>query len=204
VVSSLRPQNDREWAAASKFIAAMATGFHADSHEVAEVASAIQQACDYQQYNAYMDAPADVDLTDVLPALTAPTLVLHIPDMVLTTYEDSREVAERIKDALLVEYDPPHTFSTLFNFLREAKQPASAATERGITLMLLKPGSSMLTAREIEVLRLLALGKSNVEIAKELVISRSTVQNHVSNIFTKINAANRTEAAIFARERGIA
>jgi DNA-binding NarL/FixJ family response regulator len=72
------------------------------------------------------------------------------------------------------------------------------------TLAILEPGATLLSAREIEVLRLLALGRSNVAIAKELVISRSTVQNHVSNIFTKISAANRTEAAVYAKERGIA
>ena len=59
-----------------------------------------------------------------------------------------------------------------------------------------------LTSREIDVLRLLALGKSNRQIAEQFVISLNTVQRHVSNILDKTESANRTEAAAFAyRER---
>ena len=55
-----------------------------------------------------------------------------------------------------------------------------------------------LSQREVEVLRLIAAGKSNREIADVLFISINTVANHVRNILTKTNAANRTEAATFA------
>jgi DNA-binding CsgD family transcriptional regulator len=55
-----------------------------------------------------------------------------------------------------------------------------------------------LSPREIDVLRLLAAGKSNREIANALFISRNTVSTHVRNIFTKIGCANRTEAAAYA------
>jgi DNA-binding NarL/FixJ family response regulator len=55
-----------------------------------------------------------------------------------------------------------------------------------------------LTHREVEVLRLVAAGKSNREIAEELTVSLKTVARHVSNIFAKTSAANRTEAAAYA------
>jgi DNA-binding CsgD family transcriptional regulator len=61
-----------------------------------------------------------------------------------------------------------------------------------------------LSSREVEVLRLLAAGRSNQQIANELVISLNTVRRHVSNIFDKTGAANRVEAATFARDHGIA
>ena len=61
-----------------------------------------------------------------------------------------------------------------------------------------------LTQREIEVLRLIADGKSNREISEELVITINTVFRHVSNIFTKIGAANRVEAASYATRHGLA
>jgi DNA-binding NarL/FixJ family response regulator len=64
--------------------------------------------------------------------------------------------------------------------------------------------SSNLSERELEVLRLLAAGKSNPEIAKELFITRNTVQNHVGSILIKTNLSNRTEAAVYAREHGLA
>jgi pimeloyl-ACP methyl ester carboxylesterase/DNA-binding CsgD family transcriptional regulator len=61
-----------------------------------------------------------------------------------------------------------------------------------------------LSGREIEVLRLIAEGKSNAGIAAALVISPNTVIRHVSNIFAKTGASNRTEAASFAHREGLA
>ena len=60
-----------------------------------------------------------------------------------------------------------------------------------------------LTARELEVLRLLARGASNKNIGKELFISERTVKFHVSSLLAKLGAANRTEAVALARERGL-
>jgi DNA-binding NarL/FixJ family response regulator len=60
-----------------------------------------------------------------------------------------------------------------------------------------------LSVRELEVLRLLAAGRSNQQIADELVISLNTVRRHVSNVFDKTGAANRAQAAVYARDHGI-
>lgn len=64
--------------------------------------------------------------------------------------------------------------------------------------------SEGLSIRQIEVLRLLAEGKSNPEIAETLVLSRFTVNRHISNIFDKIGAANRVEATTYAYRHGFA
>ena len=79
--------------------------------------------------------------------------------------------------------------------LREAieTQPAAPATY-----------PDGLTQREVEVLRLLALGRNNREVAEELVISLRTVAHHVTSILTKTGAANRTEAARYAIRNDIA
>jgi DNA-binding NarL/FixJ family response regulator len=60
-----------------------------------------------------------------------------------------------------------------------------------------------LTAREREVLDLIARGKSNQEIARGLFLSLKTVRNHASNIFMKLQVADRVQAAIRAREAGL-
>jgi DNA-binding NarL/FixJ family response regulator len=60
-----------------------------------------------------------------------------------------------------------------------------------------------LTGREAEVLRLIAAGKSNRQIAAELVISEHTVARHVQNIFTKLNVSSRSAATAFAFEHGL-
>ena len=66
----------------------------------------------------------------------------------------------------------------------------------------LKPDPS-LTARELEVLRLLAKGSSNKEIAKAFDVSEGTVKNHVSNILMRLELRDRTQAAVYAVEHGI-
>lgn len=66
-----------------------------------------------------------------------------------------------------------------------------------------KHDENNLTAREIEVLKLIAEGMINKEIAKQLYISEKTVKNHVSNIFRKLNVSDRTQAAIYAFKHNI-
>jgi DNA-binding NarL/FixJ family response regulator len=63
--------------------------------------------------------------------------------------------------------------------------------------------SAVLTPRESEILALVAEGRTNGEIGKQLFISTKTVSVHVSNILGKLGAASRTEAAAIARRRGL-
>lgn len=67
----------------------------------------------------------------------------------------------------------------------------------------LPPTEEPLTERELEVLKLVAQGWSNKEIAAELVITERTVGAHVSNILSKLHLANRTQAALYALRTGI-
>ncbi len=61
-----------------------------------------------------------------------------------------------------------------------------------------------LTQREVEILRLVARGLSNVQISTELVLSERTVRTHISNILSKLHLANRTQAALYALRHGLA
>ncbi|HLF80103.1 MAG TPA: alpha/beta fold hydrolase [Dehalococcoidia bacterium] len=83
------------------------------------------------------------------------------------------------------------------SFLDEVGFPGTASMGQSAP-----PGG--LSGREVEVLRLVAAGKSNPQIADELVISLNTVQRHVSNILAKTGLANRTEAASYATRHGLA
>jgi NarL family two-component system response regulator LiaR len=66
------------------------------------------------------------------------------------------------------------------------------------------PTSDPLTQREVEVLRLIAQGHENKEIAEKLVISEATTRTHVSNILGKLHLASRTQAALYALREGLA
>ncbi len=68
----------------------------------------------------------------------------------------------------------------------------------------LPPAEEPLTEREVAVLRLVAKGLSNQEIAEQLAVSEPTVRAHVSNILSKLHLANRTQAALYALRTGIA
>ncbi len=68
----------------------------------------------------------------------------------------------------------------------------------------LPPTEDPLTEREVDVLKLLAQGLSNQEIADRLFISERTVRTHVSNILSKLHLANRTQATLYALREGLA
>lgn len=67
-----------------------------------------------------------------------------------------------------------------------------------------KPTSEPLTPREMEILRFVAQGMENTEIAEKLFISEATVRTHVSNIMSKLHLASRTQVALFALREGLA
>jgi HD-GYP domain-containing protein (c-di-GMP phosphodiesterase class II) len=77
----------------------------------------------------------------------------------------------------------------------------AAAGRRGAPSRPRRPAD--LTEREVEVLRLIARGRSNREVAERLVISRKTVGRHVENVYAKIGVSSRAAAALFAMEHGL-
>jgi DNA-binding CsgD family transcriptional regulator len=93
-------------------------------------------------------------------------------------------------------------------FERLGAQPDLAAIEAiGAGLVQDRPGSKPaghgLTERELQVLRLIASGKTNKAIARELSLSEKTVDGHVSNIFAKVNVSTRAAASAFAYQHGL-
>jgi DNA-binding NarL/FixJ family response regulator len=73
----------------------------------------------------------------------------------------------------------------------------------GHRVMRHREGPAGLTAREVEVLRLLARGLSNKEIAERLFISPKTAGNHIEHIYVKIDASTRATASLFAMQYGL-
>jgi DNA-binding CsgD family transcriptional regulator/pimeloyl-ACP methyl ester carboxylesterase len=142
------------------------------------------------------------EITAFLPDLHVPTLLLHARGFTGIKREEASRFAARIPVARLVltegssaMVDASHGLPAIDAFLRELPR-TSSETRAG-------EESGVLSGRELEVLRLLAAGKSNQQIADDLVISLNTVRRHVSNIFDKTGVANRTEAATYAARNGL-
>jgi DNA-binding CsgD family transcriptional regulator len=160
------------------------------------------------------NAVRNCNLRPVLPLLNVPTLVLGPRNSPLTPKSEDRwrGAAGLIRNSRLVLLDdgssigglttdsgiPPAATAIIdfFDGLR-SREPGDTKKE-GLSL------SVPLSNREIEVLRLLAAGRSNQQIADELVISLNTVRRHVSNVFDKTGVTNRAQAAVYAKEHGIA
>ncbi len=154
---------------------------------------------------------SEVDVLDRLPLVTVPTLVLHALHERAVPFEQGRQLGALIPNArmvplesrnhLLLESEPAWQtcLSEIRNFLG-LDPPGDVPSDPAVQADNAPDG---LTPREVEVIRLLASGKSNQEIAQELVISFNTVTNHVKNILGKTGCSNRTEAAAYAIRRGL-
>ena len=134
----------------------------------------------------------------------------QIPILVLTSFADEDKVFPAIKAGamgyLLKDTAPSQLLKAIqdvhqgqsflhpsiaFMVLREMNQPSP-----------LPPTDNPLSAREMEVLKCLAKGLSNPEIAKELFISEWTVRTHIRNILDKLHLANRVQVALYAIREG--
>jgi pimeloyl-ACP methyl ester carboxylesterase/DNA-binding CsgD family transcriptional regulator len=155
---------------------------------------------------ARMETAFAADVRAVLPSVRAPTLVVHRADERVMPPAASRHLAELIPDARYVELpgidhipwlgDSEAILDEIEEFMMGAA-PDRAGIE-GPPGLDRAVGSHELTGRELEVLRLVAAGKSNQQIAAELVISGHTVRRHVQNIFAKVGVSSRAAATAFA------
>ena len=131
------------------------------------------------------------------PLVQAPTLVLATGGHLMSAREAAAALAALIPNATLLAIDPAAGLGATAQPVVDFVLGLPSLAAPGV-------GRDGLSEREVEVLRLLARGRSNAQIAKELVISLSTVTKHVGSILGKTESANRTEAAAYAHRHGIA
>jgi len=178
-------------------------------HE-ADVSGAFQMmklAITPSDYAALMHAFRQSDLQSVLPNVQTPTLVIHGKESLLLRPEESIKVAVSIPRSRMMLTEGPVLFGDASQGLRALDDfvtSISAEEEQDIAALASVSTTGGLSQREVEVLRLVAAGHSNQQIADQLVISLNTVRRHVSNVFDKTGVANRTEASVYARDRGLA
>jgi DNA-binding CsgD family transcriptional regulator/pimeloyl-ACP methyl ester carboxylesterase len=155
------------------------------------------------------DAMRTWDVSDLLPGVRARTLVLQRSGLGWLDLSIGRDIAASIPDARLVVLEgssvPPFLGESeeialaIDGFLGEREPQSSVGSGNYAT----QPGSTRrpalnLSARQREVLSLIARGMTNREIATELVLSLRTVERHVNDIYARLGVRNRTEAVALA------
>ncbi|WEH13266.1 response regulator transcription factor [Streptomyces sp. VNUA24] len=152
-----------------------------------------------------------LDGLDVTRALAGPGVRTPLRVVVITTFDQDDYVHTALRNGacgFLLKDAPP---SLLIEAVRAAAR-GDALVSPAVTVRLLKHLSptrpdpdvgSVLTEREQDVARLVAVGRTNQEICDRLVVSLSTVKTHLANIQQKIDARNRVEIAAWAWEQGM-
>ena len=166
-----------------------------------------QRTVSLEDWNAWMHAFSQSNVASEVANLETPTLVLHPRDMPVLPREESMKLAATARDGRFVLVDGDFVMGDAAQSLAaiDAFLSSLPANEGRVARAASLGGASdLLSSREVEVLRLVATGRSNAQIAEELVISQNTVIRHVSNIFAKTGVVNRAEAGAYARDHGIA
>ena len=179
------------------------------------VADGIREAVTPQVARATLQAASATDVTDQLPRVAAPTLVLHPRDMTQIPLDVARSLAMDLPrgrlvvlegaEPVLFTEDPDELVRMLVDFFGDGIEPAAApmvvSGAAGGHAMAPPAG---LSRRELEVLRLVAAGESNSQIARRLGLSTHTVERHVANLYRKIGARGRADATAYALRNGLA
>jgi pimeloyl-ACP methyl ester carboxylesterase len=142
------------------------------------------------------------NIVEPLARIRVPTLVLHARGLVLTPPEGATRLAAMIPNARLVVISGDHPLGDAAEGLAAieaflAQLPAERQQETW------PDAQGLLSVREQEVLRLIALGLSNQQMADELVISVRTVERHINHIYAKLGVHNRAQATAFAMSRRV-
>ena len=143
----------------------------------------------------------DADVTAVAQQVTTPTMVIARRDAKIFGVEAAREMAALIPHARLVVVEG----SALAEFLDDTT-PIITAIHEFMSSDARPQAAPMphLSRRELQVLRLIASGRTNREISDELSLSQRTVARHIANIYDKIDAHGKAEATAYAVRHGIA
>jgi len=172
----------------------------------------VAEAADGQEaVDLWTEHHPDVTLLDLrMPTLDGVGVIENIRKqdasarvIVLTTYDSDTEILRAIKAGTKAYLLKDARREELLDCIRRVNRgetciPASLAEKLAAGL-----SSESLTGRELNVLELLAQGKSNKEIGVNLYISETTVKSHLRSIFRKLNVLSRTEAITVASRRGL-
>ena len=131
--------------------------------------------------------------------------------LILTTFDLDEYVVDAFRagaSGFLLKTAPPQQLIAAIHTVHDGDALLAPASTRRLIEQFARPPDGAaalveLTAREQEVIRLLARGLTNAEIAEELVVEPSTVKSHVASLLTKLGLRDRVQAVVFAYEHGL-
>lgn len=164
-----------------------------------------------QAVEAFLQNPPDVTLMDLqLPVLSGLEAIRrirladeHAKIIVLTTYHGDEDVHKALEAGAVTYLLKESALDDLASVVRAVHNGARPISEDVQRILAARANHAQLTAREVEVLELIAQGLRNREVGTSLGITEETIKVHMRNIMDKLDAQDRTEAVTLALRRGI-
>ena len=208
---------DQDWELMTDTCAHMVLGW-SGGEMGRQAAERLRESVTREAAQAALAAMSRFNATALLPQVKSPTLVLHRRDVPWFPVDVAKSLASGIRDARLTLLEGESTApylgdmeaaaTAIDEFLGEGKkatpptEPEAALEERSKSWPA-QARPNGLTQREVEVLRLIAGGRTNNEIAEELVLSVRTVERHIGNLYGKIAARGRADATAYTLTHGL-
>ena len=184
--------------------------------EAGDGAEAITQARSLAPDVVLMDIQMpNLDGLEATRMITKPGAQTGPKVMILTTFERDDYIFDALRagaSGFLLKNAPPEELVDAVRTVAEGNALLSpSVTKRIVTEFATRPAAEMsradeldaLTERELEVLREVATGATNAEIAERLFVGEATVKTHVSNLLTKLSCRDRVQLVVFAYESGL-
>jgi DNA-binding CsgD family transcriptional regulator/pimeloyl-ACP methyl ester carboxylesterase len=184
-----------------------------DRHASASLAAVAREALEPAGLQYWEDVLDSSDLLGLAARVTAPALYVDVADDEVIPRSAGQALVDVMADGQLITVPGRSPMDVWRDRAGVQRIARFLARHFGVETDVLRTHRrarkgrvthpSGLSEREVEVLRLLAQGKSNQQVADELFISPNTVSHHLRNIFAKTGTVNRTEAAFFAHQQGL-
>jgi len=187
------------WPLAAQMIAGLKLP-HGGGDEIAALSRYLRHSAEAEVAAAFLELDLTADAREFLPMLNMPVLVLHRRGDRTVPIGRGRELASLLPNSRLVALSGDSHLPWMDD-QRDLQRALAGFLDDAVSVE--ANGDSPLTRRETEVLRLVASGLSNREIASSLVLSEHTVHRHVANILRKLTTSSRAAAAAHATRAGL-